>query len=209
MNSYPIRVLLVEDDLGDADLLRSTLSEDPDAEIELEHAQTLSQAFERLDSRPADVVLLDLNLPDVRRQDTVSRMLSRAPALATVVLTGYQDEARAVQALQEGAQDYLVKGQVDAQSLIRSMRYAIERKRSVVERDHLIAELKEALAKVKMLTGLLPICSSCRKIREDGSWSNLEDYVRHHSEADFSHGICPECAHRLYPGVFEKGDTLT
>ncbi len=68
------------------------------------------------------------------------------------------------------------------------------------ERERLISELQEALSKVKQLSGYLPICASCKKIRDDqGYWQQIEAYIRDHSEAEFSHGICPECAKRLYP----------
>jgi PAS domain S-box-containing protein len=72
------------------------------------------------------------------------------------------------------------------------------------EREKLFGELEEALTRVKTLSGLLPICANCKKIRDDrGEWRELEVYVRDHSEADFSHGICPECAEKLYPGFFK------
>jgi PAS domain S-box-containing protein len=75
-----------------------------------------------------------------------------------------------------------------------------ERKGAEAERERLIKELKDALASVKTLSGLLPICASCRKIRDkEGRWQALELYIREHTEADFSHGICPECRRRLYP----------
>jgi transcriptional regulator with GAF, ATPase, and Fis domain len=77
----------------------------------------------------------------------------------------------------------------------------IERKRVEEEREKLICELQDALAKIKTLRGLLPICSSCKKIRDDkGYWNQIEAYLRDHSEAEFSHGICPECLKKLYPG---------
>ena len=76
-----------------------------------------------------------------------------------------------------------------------------ERKNAECERERLIQELQEALARVKTLSGLLPICASCRKIRnESGQWQSLELYIRNHTGADFSHGICPECRAHLYPG---------
>jgi two-component system, cell cycle sensor histidine kinase and response regulator CckA len=76
-----------------------------------------------------------------------------------------------------------------------------ERKRSEAERTQLIAHLNEMLSKVKTLSGLLPICASCKKIRDDhGYWQKLETYVREHSGAEFSHSICPDCMQRLYPG---------
>jgi PAS domain S-box-containing protein len=75
-----------------------------------------------------------------------------------------------------------------------------ERKNSEAEQARLIRELQDALARVKSLSGLLPMCASCRKIRDkEGLWHQLEMYIRNHTEADFSHGICPDCRQRLYP----------
>ncbi|MCX5814662.1 MAG: hypothetical protein NTX75_00255, partial [Proteobacteria bacterium] len=82
---------------------------------------------------------------------------------------------------------------------------SIRRKRAEEERERLILELREALSKVKTLSGLLPICASCKKIRNDkGYWEQMEIYIRDHSEAEFSHGICPECAAKLYPEYYKK-----
>ncbi len=80
-----------------------------------------------------------------------------------------------------------------------------ERKRAEEEREKLIGELKEALAKVKTMSGLIPICASCKKIRDDrGYWNQIEIYIRKHSEAEFSHGICPDCMKKLYPDYAEE-----
>ena len=77
-----------------------------------------------------------------------------------------------------------------------------ERKRTEAEREVVIAELRDALSNVKHLHGLLPICASCKRIRDDhGCWNDVEEYIRKHSEAYFTHGICPDCAKRLYPGI--------
>ncbi len=74
------------------------------------------------------------------------------------------------------------------------------RKRVQIEKDNLIVELKDALRKVKTLRGLIPICASCKKIRDDnGYWNQIESYIRTHSEVEFSHGICPDCSKKLYP----------
>lgn len=76
------------------------------------------------------------------------------------------------------------------------------------EREELIRELREALATVKTLSGLLPICAACKKIRDDsGYWNRIEDYICKHSEAEFTHGLCPECAQRLYPDFYDPGTT--
>jgi PAS domain S-box-containing protein len=87
-------------------------------------------------------------------------------------------------------------------AIVRDIR---ERKRAEAERERLIAELQDALAKIKTLRGLIPICASCKKIRDDrGYWQQVEVYIRDHSEAEFSHGLCPDCARRLYPDLYEE-----
>jgi hypothetical protein len=89
--------------------------------------------------------------------------------------------------------------------LLESFLDITERKRAEEERERLIGQLQEALAEVKTLSGLLPLCSSCKRIRDDqGYWQQIEAYIRDHSEAEFSHSVCPECAKKLYPEVFEK-----
>ena len=77
-----------------------------------------------------------------------------------------------------------------------------ERKKAQVDKEKLIIDLKKALREVKTLGGLLPICASCKKIRDDkGYWNQLEDYIQKHSEAEFSHSVCPQCAKKLYPDL--------
>lgn len=81
------------------------------------------------------------------------------------------------------------------------------KKLATTEREKLIGELQEALAKVKKLSGFLPICSSCKQIRDDkGYWYQIEEYIKTHSEADFSHSICPDCAEKLYPDLYKDED---
>ena len=85
------------------------------------------------------------------------------------------------------------------------MRDISDRKGAEAERERLIRELQEALAKVRTLSGLLPICASCRKIRDkQGAWQHLEVYIRKNSEADFTHGICPDCRRTLYPETISR-----
>ena len=79
------------------------------------------------------------------------------------------------------------------------------RKLAEAEREKLIGDLRDALSRVKLLSGLLPICASCKKIRDDrGYWNQIESYIRDHSEANFSHGICPDCARKEYPELFAE-----
>jgi PAS domain S-box-containing protein len=98
---------------------------------------------------------------------------------------------------------YNLKGEIVG--AIESIRDMTEKKLADEEREKLIGELREAIMKIKMLSGLLPICASCKKIRDDkGYWNQIEVYIRNHSEADFSHSICPECISKLYPGYHNK-----
>jgi hypothetical protein len=107
----------------------------------------------------------------------------------------------------------LVFAGVSSASQIMSLQYDLEmkardiseRKRAAMEQEKIISELREAVSQVKQLSGLLPICASCKKIRNDqGEWEQLESYIGQRSKADFSHAICPECASKLYPEYRKK-----
>ena len=129
MTEQFIKVLLVEDNPPDARLLEEDLSEVHTAKFDLTQVDMLDEAFKCLDAESFDIVLLDLSLPDSHGFDTFVKTRRHAPNIPIVVLTGINDETLAVRAVQEGAQDYLVKGQVYGNLLVRAMRYAIERKR--------------------------------------------------------------------------------
>jgi PAS domain S-box-containing protein len=124
----PIKVLLIEDNPGDARLIREMLAEERGATFDLERADRLSTGLERLAKGEIDVVLLDLSLPDSRALDTFTRVHAQAPEVPIVVLTSLDDEELAVKAVRKGAQDYLVKGHVDEYLLTHAIRYGIERK---------------------------------------------------------------------------------
>jgi len=137
VSDEPIRILLVEDEEDDAFLLQRALAKTAPGQFEMTNVTTLGAAIKALDGSPFHVVLSDLSLPDSRGLETFERIHNFDPEIPVVVLTGNDDERLAVRALNEGAQDYLVKGRVDGQSLVRSMRYAIERNRSRrLERDN-------------------------------------------------------------------------
>jgi diguanylate cyclase (GGDEF)-like protein/PAS domain S-box-containing protein len=121
-------LLLVEDNPGDARLLREMLRDQGLPQIELANVERLAEAERHLAQRTVDLILLDLGLPDAHGLGAVRRAHAVAPRVPLVVLTSLDDEAMAAQALQEGAQDYLIKGQIDGRSLLRSLRYALERK---------------------------------------------------------------------------------
>jgi two-component system cell cycle sensor histidine kinase/response regulator CckA len=130
MIEEPIRVLLVEDNPGDARLVRETLADVKSPPFELTHVERLSQARQRLAEERFDIVLLDLVLPDKPRMGSLIEIHDQASRVPIVVLTGLDDETMASWTLEEGAQDYLIKGQTDRESLVRCIRHAIKRHRT-------------------------------------------------------------------------------
>jgi signal transduction histidine kinase len=135
MSNETTKTLLVEDNPGDARLLREMLKEPGAPKAELTHFGCMSDALNHLATNPANVILLDLGLPDADGLTAVRQMHAAAPNTPLVVLTSLDDESVAIQALKEGAQDYLIKGQIESHALLRALRYAIERQRMQVETD--------------------------------------------------------------------------
>lgn len=129
MQEKPTTILLVEDNPADVHLLRGALAESG-GEFRLVAVGSLAEGLQRLTEGGIEVVLLDLSLPDAHGLETVTQANAAAPRLPIVVLTGLEDEALGVQAVRHGAQDYLVKGQVNGQLLVRAIRSAVERKRA-------------------------------------------------------------------------------
>ena len=200
MTTKTSKVLLIEDDPADAQLIMEILREEPENAMEILHVDNLARGLEALARGGIDVVLLDLTLPDSSGHNTFVKLHEHVSTIPIIVLTGMDDKAMAIRIVQEGAQDYLVKSLVDYTMLARSIRYSIERKLALMEKDELIAKLREAMADVKALSGLLPICASCKHIRDDkGYWHQVESYIQQHSSAVFTHGLCPKCSQKIYP----------
>jgi diguanylate cyclase (GGDEF)-like protein/PAS domain S-box-containing protein len=129
MNKRSIKVLLlVEDNPADVRLLREMFHEQNSLRTELTQVETMRAAEEHLAGCATDIILLDLGLPDAQGLESIRRARAVAPQVPLVVLTALDDESMAAQALQAGAQDYLIKGQIDARGLLRALRYAVERK---------------------------------------------------------------------------------
>ena len=130
MNKAPIKVLLLEDSPEDSRLLSLFLSEANSADFQITHVDRVSEGLRKLSQDRFDVILVDLSLPDSQGLDTFQTLHTKAPDMPILVLSGLDDEMLASRAVREGAQDYLVKGQVDAHILARAISYAIERHRS-------------------------------------------------------------------------------
>jgi len=195
MVSKVLSILLVEDNPGDARLVMEMLREVDRITPRLEHVSSLAAAIAYLDLQVPDIVLLDLSLPDGNGLASAGRIIDTYHQLPVVILTGLDDESVGLEAVHRGAQDYLVKGQLDSRLFTRVMLYSIERKCAELEKEKLISELQDLFQQVKTLRGLLPMCAWCKRIRDDrGDWVGLESYITQHSNADVTHGICPDCA---------------
>jgi DNA-binding NtrC family response regulator len=204
--SPPIRVLLVEDDLNDAMLVAQELKR-AGLQVLSRRVSTKTDYVQALESETPDIILADHSLPDFDGFRALALAKEKCPEVPFLFVTGRLGEELIIETLRSGATDYVLKHRLSKLGVAveRALREADNRRRrreAEEEREQLIRELQEALAKVKTLSGLLPICSCCKKIRDDkGYWNRLETYIQEHSQARLTHGICPECADRLYPGL--------
>ena len=185
-----IYILLIEDSRTDALLVESVLANEPTMNIT--HVERLVDGLALLSMRPFDVVLTDLGLPDSQGLATFEQLKKQMPQLPIIIFTIEGDMDTAMVAIQGGAQDYLPKSDLSEALIVRSIRYAIERKR-------LMQQLQESLEQVKTLRGMLPICASCKKVRDDGGyWDQIESYITRHTKVLFTHGLCPDCINKYF-----------
>lgn len=159
-----------------------------------------------------DLILMDVLMPDLDGVEACRQIKSR-PHLSDIpiiMVTAKSDHSNLQAAFAAGAIDYITKPVNSIELLARAssalaLKKEMEcRKAREEELRRSNEELQKALRDVKVLRGLIPICASCKKIRNDGGfWQQLEEYIGEHSEAEFSHGICQPCIKKLYPGVYQ------
>lgn len=152
-----IKILLVEDNPGDVVIIGEILKEIHGVKFKVTHSNKLHSGMENLKNNDFDILILDLNLPDSQGLETFKNMNQKAPDLPIIILTGFSDEEMAISSVGEGAQDYLVKGQIDSQLLAKSIKYAIERKG--IERELRKSEEKYRLMVEKIQSGVFLINS--------------------------------------------------
>jgi AmiR/NasT family two-component response regulator len=147
-----------------------------------------------------DLILMDYRMPKMDGM-TATRLIQKQCPTPVVMLTASTDEATVKQAAAAGVGAYLIKIP-GSHELERAILIARARFEDLLEMLRLNRELRSALSHLKRLQGMLPICMYCHKIRTDAeSWQQLEAYIMEHSEATFSHSICPECCHKYHPDV--------
>jgi two-component system, response regulator PdtaR len=201
----PARILVVEDDVNVATVLEARLQSFGYTVCGIAH--TGPKAIEYSELRAPDLVLMDILLEgDMNGVEAAERIRVKSD-VPIIFVTCLNDPSVLDRAIQTSPSGYLVKP-YDNTELRSCLEITLIKHRAAKEREKLIAQLENALQQVKKLSGLLPICASCKRIRDDqGGWQQIEDYITGHSEADFSHSICPECAHKLYPDIYpDKGN---
>jgi len=196
-------VLVVEDNVPDARFVRLAMGLVTGVAIEVTEAKRLADALEALEQRPIDVVLLDLGLPDSQGLSTFSLLHSRFRDVPVVILSGLADDTTMFDAVRLGAQDYLIKGDFDAQLLVRVMRHAIERHRLLMQLSRSLGYVKNLLQTVERGSALngdaeLVMCGWCKRLRGPaGEWEAIEDYLAAREEAQPHHETCPDCVRKL------------
>lgn len=149
-----------------------------------------------------DLILMDIHLEGELSGIEAAAEIARAHPIPIIYLTAHADSDTLGRAKRTEPFGYITKPYA-LHSLAATIEVALYKSEAELERERLMAALQASLAQVKLLSGLLPICAACKKIRGDeGYWQQIEEFISDHSEAEFSHGICPECAQELYPEIF-------
>ena len=195
-------VLIVDDDPANLDLLFQHLNQ---AGYRVLVAETGQLALERAELAQPEAILLDVMMPGMDGFETCRRLKQHAAtqAIPIIFMTALADITDKVKGFAVGGVDYVTKPfqpeEVLARVTAHATIYMLQKELRQKNR-----ELEAALSQVKRLSGLLPICAGCKKIRDDqGYWQDVAVYIQDHSEAELSHGLCSDCAKRLYPELFD------
>ncbi len=204
----PVSVLYVEDE----PLTRQVVARMLGRRIaELYEASNGQEGLALFKERRPDIVISDIMMPLMDGIEMSREIKSLDKGARIILTTAYSDAKILFASIELGVDSYLLKP-VDMTALFRAIDKCVqivvlERKvrQQDREKDELIVKLRDALENVKKLSGLLPICSSCKKIRDDrGYWNQIETYISEHSEALFTHGLCDECTKKMYPEYYDR-----
>jgi phosphoserine phosphatase RsbU/P len=201
---FAVKVLIADDEAVCRRIVESTLTEDG---YEVAIASDGLEAWAAFQNQqPPALAILDWMMPGMDGVE-ICRRIRQSPHTSPpylIVLTARSDKEDVASGLNAGADDYIIKpfSRTELRARLQVGARIVELQRSLAAR---VTELEAALARVKRLQGLLPICSYCKKIRNDlNYWQQLENYIGEHSEAKFSHGICPECFEKFARPELEK-----
>ncbi len=194
-----MRILLAEDDATSRIVLATALKNEGYDVVSAADGSVAWQHFQQPDAPP--LAILDMIMPGIdglQLVRLVRGLPSQVPPYLIIVSTK-SDKADVIAALDAGANDYLTKpfdaGELRAR--VEVGRRMIEMRFQLAEK---VEELEQALDQVRTLRGIVPICANCKNVRDDqGYWNRVETYLNEHTEAEFSHAVCPDCMKRLYP----------
>jgi len=198
-----VTILAVDDDHDLLKLLSDTLTGQG---YRVHVADSGEVALASVVDNPPELILLDIMMPGMNGFEVLRWLKERDAScdIPIIFLSALNQTVQRVKGLKLGAIDFISKP-FQIEELLARVQTHLGAHRLRVRVEEQRDELCSALAKLKVLSGFLPICANCKKIRdENGDWNQLETYIREHSEAEFSHGICPECSPTSFPGCFGK-----
>jgi YesN/AraC family two-component response regulator len=204
------RLLYVEDEVDTREPVAAALRRRIETVVDVADGEAGLAAFRE---QQPDVVVTDIALPRLTGLEMVREMRLVAPKLAVILTSAHSDARYLLDGIELGVDAYVLKPMkfdtlfASIDRCFRDLDYAQAEAAHNAERERLLGELQAALAKVKQLGGLLPICAACKQIRDDqGYWRQIEGYLAAHSEAQFTHSICPHCEARLYGDLGPSDD---
>jgi sigma-B regulation protein RsbU (phosphoserine phosphatase) len=198
-----MRILIAEDEPISRKLLETTLIK---ASHDVTGVEDGLKAMEAVQREVPDMLITDWMMPDLDGLELCRRLrsLDLPSYVYVILLTALTQKENIIQGLDAGADDYIAKPfeRTELLARVRAGERVIHLERSLRQKNK---ELSEALAEVKQLKGLLPICIFCKKIRKDKNyWQQVEEYLFEHTDADFSHSLCPECLEKHYPDYVNR-----
>ena len=201
-----IKIMIVEDEIITAESEKQSLEELGYSVISA--VASAEKAIKKAEEDKPDLVLMDIELKgEMDGVEAAGKIHSRFD-IPSLFVTAYSDDKLLKRAKIAEPFGYIIKP-FQKRELHSNIEMALYKNMAEKERKKLIKELQDSLAKVKQLTGLLPICANCKDIRNDkGYYEQIEKYISGHSDAEFSHGICPKCAKKLYPEIYDENENI-
>ncbi len=201
-----IKIMIVEDEIIAAESEKRSLEE-----LGYSVTSTVAsgeKAIKKAEEDKPDLVLMDIELKGKMDGIEAAGIISSRFHIPSIFVTAYADDKILERAKITEPFGYIIKP-FEKRELHSNIEMALYKNKAEEERKKLIKELQDSLAKVKQLTGLLPICANCKDIRNDkGYYEQIEKYISGHSDAEFSHGICPKCAKKLYPDIYDENENI-
>jgi two-component system, response regulator PdtaR len=196
-----IKILVAEDEyFVSEDIIRGLKAK---GYINIIEASNGEDAYEKTCSLKPDLILMDIRMPKFDGIQAAQKIQECCPT-PIIIITAHESPDTLINAGAAGVSAFLTKPP-QQDDIERAMVIAMARHADLMEVRRLNKELEQALEEVKRLQGILPICANCKKIRDDrGYWQQIEAYISDHSDAEFSHSMCADCAKKLYPELYNK-----